>query len=209
MVKYDGVGQRESEYKEDSTRGSSVINPLTYKGDVLIQVWIDSRILATLCDWLEKNGNYPRFMSEVVREPLRVMFETLTHGKDVDIVDDTNEARRRLTQRFRVDLSRGGRGGKNVLHNQILTDRRHELGERIKPEQKVPDIARPITSSKVSWVEIEDYPGYYYPEGDEAEKEKLISQLKAKGIKSESEKKQESYDMGKQFIKFANGGGQE
>jgi hypothetical protein len=209
MVKYDGVGQRESEYKEDSTRGSSVINPLTYKGDVLIQVWIDSRILATLCDWLEKNGNYPRFMSEVVREPLRVMFETLTHGKDVDIVDDTNEARRRLTQRFRVDLSRGGRGGKNVLHNQILTDRRRELGERIKPEQKVPDIARPITSNKVTWIEIEDYPGYYYPEGDEGEKEKLISQLKAKGIKSESEKKQESYDMGKQFIKFANGGGQE
>ena len=44
---------KEREYKEDSTRGSSLINPLNYKGDVLVQVWVDSRVLATLCRWLD------------------------------------------------------------------------------------------------------------------------------------------------------------
>jgi hypothetical protein len=83
-------------YKEDSTKGGSIIQPLRYKGDVLVQVWIDSRILATLANWLEKNGDYPRFMSEVVRIPLEVIVETVTNNGSVNMIENTVEARNML-----------------------------------------------------------------------------------------------------------------
>jgi hypothetical protein len=42
-------------------------------------------------------------------------------------------------------LNRGGRGGKNVLHNQILTDQREELGEKyFNRPRSVADQAIPI-----------------------------------------------------------------
>ena len=121
---------RTTPYKEDSTRGSSLINPLNYKGDVLVQVWMDSRVLATLTNWLEKSGAYPRFMSESVRRPLESLAAHLVDTGQVEMVDDTVTARALLENRFRVTLNKGERGGKNILHNQILSDKRVELAEQ-------------------------------------------------------------------------------
>ena len=70
-------GERTEPYKEDSTKGNSLINPLNYKGDVLVQVWVDSRVLATLCGWLDDKGTYTRYMSQVVRRPLEVLVDLL------------------------------------------------------------------------------------------------------------------------------------
>jgi hypothetical protein len=133
----------EKEYKVDSTKGTSMINPLNYKGDVLVQVWIDSRVLATLCRWLDSKGNYSRFMSQAVRRPLEVLADFLVDNNEVSIVDDTAEARKMLERRFNVELNRGGRGGKNVVHNLTLSDRRGELSERIGRDRKTDDVNKP------------------------------------------------------------------
>lgn len=134
--------ERREPYKEDCTKGSSMINPLNYKGDVLVQVWVDSRVLATLCRWLDKNGLYSKFMSQVVRRPLEVVAETLVNNGEVEMVDDTVEARRLLEKRFNVDLNRGGRGTKNVSHNIVLSERRGELSERLDKAKLVDDVNR-------------------------------------------------------------------
>lgn len=149
-------GDRTKPYVEDSTKGNSMINPLNYKGDVLVQVWIDSRVLATLCRWLDKQGTYSRFMSQVVRRPLEVLADTLVDGGDVEVVDDTSEARVMLERRFGVDLSRGGRGTKNKMHNVVLSARRGELSERLEVNKRFNDVSRPgVFKRRFSIEEIE------------------------------------------------------
>ena len=134
------------DYKVDSTKGSSLINPLNYKGDVLVQVWIDSRVLATLTRWMDLKGEYALHMSQAVKRPLEVMAEFLVSQGDVEIVDDTAEARSMLMRRFNIDLNRGGRGSKNVAHNLALSDRRADLG-RLLEKRRVEDVNVPKKSN--------------------------------------------------------------
>jgi len=143
---------KEREYKTDSTKGSSLINPVNYKGDVLVQVWIDSRVLATITSWMDGNGNYPRFMSQAVRRPLEVLAGFLVDNDEVRMIDDTAEARKMLERRFNVELNRGGRGKKNVVHNLVLSDRRGELGEQLNREMKIFDVNRPMALKEDSRV---------------------------------------------------------
>lgn len=148
--------ERIKPYVEDSTKGHSLINPLNYKGDVLVQVWVDSRVMATLCRWLDNNGLYSRYMSQVVRRPLEVLTESMVENGEVEIVDDTAEARVILERRFGVDLSRGGRGSKNTMHNVALSVRRGELGERVMASKKFDDVSRPgVFKRRFSLEEIE------------------------------------------------------
>jgi len=135
---------REKIYAVDSTKGSSMINPLNYKGDVLVQVWVDSRVLATIVRWMDSKGNYPRFMSQGVRRPLEVLTGFLVDNGEVEMVEDTDEARTLLTRRFNIELNRGGRGAKNVTHNLSLSDRRNDLGERIQSSNRINDVNRPM-----------------------------------------------------------------
>lgn len=120
-----------------------MINPLNYKGDVLVQVWMDSRVLATLTRWMDGEGVFPRFMSQAVRRPLELIAELLVDGGDVKMIEDTGEARRMLESRFQIKLNRGGRGEKNVVHNITLSDRRDELGERMRRTKITNDVSRP------------------------------------------------------------------
>lgn len=139
-----GRHDRRVPYKEDSTKGGSrLINPLNYKGDVLVQVWMDSRVLATLCRWLDGSGFHSRFMSQVVRRPLEVLAESMVDNGEVEIVDDTAEARIMLERRFNIDLNRGGKGSKNIAHNVQLSVNRAELADRVGRERKVVDANRP------------------------------------------------------------------
>ncbi len=144
---------REKIYAVDSTKGSSMINPLNYKGDVLVQVWVDSRVLATIVRWMDLKGNYPRFMSQGVRRPLEVLTGFLVDNNEVEMIDDTAEARVFLTRRFNIDLNRGGRGEKNVAHNLTLSNRRGDLGERIQASSRANDVSRPIRGKNASLVE--------------------------------------------------------
>ena len=131
----------------DETRGKSMIDPVNYKNDVLTQAWVDSRTLATLMMWLDSVGAQPRTMSDIVRIPLKTIVKHLVSVGEVKMIDDTNVARQILAKRTGVDLSRGGRGGKNVLHNVVLDARRSELGGHIKDvvsDVDVPRIDEPI-----------------------------------------------------------------
>ena len=87
MTYYDKEGNRKIPYKEDSTKGSSLIQPITYKGDMLTQAWIDSRVIATLVNWMEKNEIYPRTMSEVARRPLEMLVESLVKNGEVQMIE--------------------------------------------------------------------------------------------------------------------------
>jgi hypothetical protein len=204
---YDAAGNRKEPYKEDSTKGCSLIEPVNYKSDMLVQVWMDSRIMASLLIWLEKGGNSVRFMSEVVREPLKVLVETLVEAEDMELIDDTLIARGILERKFRVDLSRGGKAGKNTLHNKVLSERRKEMTEKLRDRDYQPnDVARKVShyTSDQSYVMIggekyvflEEYPDYSYREGNEEMKEQVIAKLKAQGIKSVSELRAEDRARG-------------
>lgn len=153
--------ERNRPYKSDTTRGSYVPDPRTYKGDVLVQVWIDSRILATLSEWLDKNGGITRYMSEVVKVPLEILVKHLTSGGDVELIDDTVVARRMLEKKYRVNLNPEGRGERNVLHNIQLSDRRKSLSGTLADEHRkmTDDVnvpAREISSMKVNESVVEE-----------------------------------------------------
>lgn len=155
---------REKEYVVDSTKGSSVINPLNYKGDVLVQVWVDSRVLATLCRWMDGKGQYTRFMSQVVRRPLEVLVGFLVDSGEVELSDDTVESRRMLENRYQVKLNRGNRGGKNVLHNIVLSEGRGELSERIGRRKVVDDANMPRRFANPKVQEVIDKYKELFPE---------------------------------------------
>ena len=127
------------EYKEDSTDGQfSVLNPVQFKGDALVQVWMDSRELATISNWLDKTGAYTRFLSEVVKDSIHRLCVEIVESGEVDMVEDTNVARSIIEQKFRINLNPDGRGEKNALHNIVLS-------ERIKIEgREIPDKVREL-----------------------------------------------------------------
>lgn len=156
MGNYDSkTGERVAGYKKDSTQGRSRIDPLNYKGDVLTQAYVDSRVLATLCLWLERTGLIPRSLSDVARRPLELLFEHLVETDSIEPIDDTAQARELLQSRFRVGLNRGGRGLKNVMHNTVLSSMRQGLGEKTLAGQRFNDAQRPDISTVRRQIEVE------------------------------------------------------
>ena len=122
-------------YKKDSTKGKSLlIDPQTFKGDALVQVWVDSRILATLSNWLDAY-NHTRFMSEVVKDTLRATVELLVEQGEVEFVNDTLEARKLLEMKYRVNLNPRGKGMKNVMHNKLLSDKNKFMRSKLNVRQ--------------------------------------------------------------------------
>lgn len=154
------------EYKKDETRGRSILQPINYKCDTLVQVWIDARVLATLDQWMEMNGIFPRSFSEVARRPLEMLVETLVSDGLAKMVEETVIARHSLERRYRVKLNKGDRGKKNALHNQILTEGRKELGHRMAlGRSSIGDSAMPI---------VEDTRTIYVEKGDAVKRQELI-----------------------------------
>jgi hypothetical protein len=113
------------DYVEDSTKGRSRVNPRKYKRDVLMQVWLQSRHLATLLKWLEDEGMFVRFRSEIVQITLEQVVEHLVSTGVVEMVEYAEDAQK-LLERFEVksNIDGRGRGGKNTFHNLTLDDRR-------------------------------------------------------------------------------------
>ena len=138
MRRYDGKYRkgrriRSSKYKEDSTKGGALMNnPKTFKRDVLVQVWCDSRDLATLSEWLDRTDGYTRFMSEVVQNSLSAVVAMLVDSGEVSMIEDTAVARELLSRKYRVDLNPSGKGLKNAHHNLLLSEKRKGLSEFVK-----------------------------------------------------------------------------
>jgi hypothetical protein len=117
--------------KEDSTRGKAMMRPKNFKGDALIQVWYERRKIASLDKWLEDNGRRNRFMSDVLRSILDMVYEKLLEdGKVIEF--EVQHASDYLQSKFRIDLNPGDKGKRNLLHNMQLEEIRKEseLGYR-------------------------------------------------------------------------------
>jgi len=109
------------------TRGKSMGPPTSYKGDTLVQAWLDARVLATLCKWLEDNEIEVKYLSHVVKEVLEIVADKLVEeGKASKL--STTMSRTYLEHKFKVNLNRGGRGKKNLLNNILLDGERGEEG---------------------------------------------------------------------------------
>lgn len=155
-----------SEYKEDATKGKSILQPINYKCDTLVQVWIDARVLATLDQWMEMNGVFPKSFSEVARKPLEMLVDSLVGDGLAKMVEETVVARSMLAKRYRVNLNRGDKGKKNILHNQILTEQRKELGHRMAlGRSSIGDSAMPI---------VEDTRTIYVEKREDARRQELL-----------------------------------
>jgi len=114
---------------ENETRGNAMIMPVSYKKDVPVQVWMESRYLATLSVWLDANER-TKYLSEVVQEGIRVLVDHLVRSGEVDMVDDSVAARDMLRWKYRIkleDTKYGSRGKNNTLHNAVLTEQRREI----------------------------------------------------------------------------------
>jgi hypothetical protein len=124
-------------YKEDSTRGRAIMAPKTYKGDTLVQVWLDRRMLATLSVWLEDNNVHTRFMSDVLRCTLEQVYNHLVDSGNVREFD-TVGAGDYLSSKYMINLNPNGRGEKNLLHNMQLSERiKESIRPAIAPTQPV------------------------------------------------------------------------
>ena len=115
---------RRKEYKEDSTKGKAMLNPKTYKGDVLVQAWIDSRQLAMLSVWLDNNDRRTRYMSDIVKFTIEEVVRQLVDAEEVEKIELSSQGRLMLECKYRTQLNPGGRGKTNVLHNLVLDERR-------------------------------------------------------------------------------------
>ena len=150
-------------YATDSTRGRSLMRPETFKNDVTVQVWLESRYLATLSEWLDSSGERPRFLSEVVRAGVEGLVSGLVSNGQVDMIEDTQIAREMLERKFKVNLNVRNRGKKNAFHNLLLTEERREvinegsygrnidrIKGRVKPtEKELEEIREMITKANV------------------------------------------------------------
>jgi len=124
---------RAGEKAEDETRGNSVIDPVKYKKDMCAQVWLDSRYVATLSEWLDMNRK-TRHLSSVIQDSLSILVEHLISTGEIEMVENTVSARGLLEWKYGVKLNQGKRGVKNVQHNQTLTERRRLLKGSVDPD---------------------------------------------------------------------------
>ena len=121
------------------TRGTGMRVPDTFKKDVLVQVWMDARTLTALTQWMKNRHERPRFMSEVVRTPLEWLVDRLIESQEIGDIKDSKYAREYLEDYFRVNLNRGGRGGKNALNNVIVSE-----DKLSKERERQAEIAREV-----------------------------------------------------------------
>lgn len=140
----------------DSTKGRSYLhNPQTPKKDIYVQLWVESRMLATLSRWLDdKEMIGTRYMSEAVRIPLEMLVEHLVKSGQVELVESFREARDILRMKYHVKLNDGDRGLKNVLHNDILEER--ERGKEKGPLDRFESDRSYTNDSEVHDSERED-----------------------------------------------------
>lgn len=152
-------------YKEDSTKGRALTMPVSYKGDAYVQVWLDSRMLATISEWLDKNGLITRFLSDVVKFTMEQVLEHIREKGEEDFIETTSVARDILSRKYRVNLNPRDRGKRNVLHNLILDSRKvgREVGEHGGSVSKDDEI------SKRSAEALANYNKMYGPKEENAE----------------------------------------
>lgn len=128
------------EYKRDSTRGRAIVDPVSYKGDALIQCWIDRRKLATLSNWLDEAGYRTRTLADVLRLSLEAVVESLVNDGVVEMVELTSDAVAILDMKYKVELNPSGRGSRNLSHNLHLDERRKDRKEVVHSVRDIEEV---------------------------------------------------------------------
>lgn len=108
--------------REDSTKGNSMIDPRSYKGELNVQVWLDSRKVAMISNWLDEEGRQTVYISEVVRECVDIVADHLIEKGWVKKIETVQVARDLLSAKYRTRFRK--KGVRNRLHNSVLDDRR-------------------------------------------------------------------------------------
>ncbi len=114
-------------YAENSTCGKAMINPITYKRDVLVQVWVQSRYLVALDQWLDHGGVNLRHLSDIINESIEQIIKSLLDNEEISSLMACQNARDFLQFKYRISLD-GNRGQRNALHNL-------HLDSKIKPRK--------------------------------------------------------------------------
>lgn len=113
-----------------AVKRESLVSGMPMLGDVNVQVLIDSRVMMSLCQWLESNGEVVRYFSDIVKESLYILADNLV-GNGLELEEDTNVAKDYLEYRFGVNLNRGGKGKRNLLENMRISNRNKEVRDEI------------------------------------------------------------------------------
>lgn len=113
-------------YKEDSVMGRRPeIDPINYKPDVLVQVWLEARVLLMLNNWLTKYDRKPRFMGDIIKFVVEEVLDQLLEAGEVKKIEFSSTARDALRSLFaKHKLNPGDRGKRRVLHNLHLDEKR-------------------------------------------------------------------------------------
>lgn len=111
----------------NETRGIGNVSPVSYKKDCLVQVWLESRQLAMLLQWLEDNQRFVRFKSEIVSIALDELVSYLVNSGQIETIEFAEDARAKLEGRFGPSFNPKGKGRKNLVHNLTLDARRGEM----------------------------------------------------------------------------------
>jgi len=138
-------------YKEDSTKGRARIMPVNYKGDIIVQTWLDARKLLVLSRWLDKGGYNTQNISNIVKFTLDEVVEQLVSAGIEQKVEFCKDARELLKARYNCNLGQSGRGKRNFLHNIHLDEIRR--GNAYQNEKSM--IPSNNTPEAESWRETE------------------------------------------------------
>ena len=138
-----------------------------------MQVWLESRHLATLLLWLEKSGVNVRFRSEIVRVALEQLVYHLIESGEIEMVELAEDAQNMLERRFGVDNNPSGRGIRNKIHNLQIDAKRSE--------NRTPDTATGITGAKdeftMSPAQLAEFERIYKEERSKVTKAQADEQL--------------------------------
>ena len=133
---------RKGKYVQGSTRGKSNISPTEFKGDSLVQGWIDRRKLAMLSTWLDEGGYNTRHLSDLVRCTIDIVVDNLIANDIVREIEYTDDASKILNLKYRAELNPSGRGLKNLQNNLVLSEikRNEKNGTRLDDTRQMEEM---------------------------------------------------------------------
>ena len=172
------------DYKEDSTKGKAMMRPRTYKGDSLIQAWVDRRKLAVLSEWLDNSGKRTRFLSDVLKFTIDIVVNQLIENGLAEKIELTEDAKRILDMKYKADLNPRGRGERNLTHNL-------QLDEIRKSHSYDYEINRPIQNDSIYDEDRksgENLVRKYHRMKDSGELDRVLAEKKAKELEEDTKK---------------------
>jgi hypothetical protein len=166
--------------------------------------------LAELAKWWEDSGYRLKTMSQLISWSMDLLKETLRANNKLPEVEMTMvDANRYLMDRRLFQAGVRTRAAKKIgtgLRFESMREEGYDPREEVPAQyntihnkQSVEPSNMKVRNnfSEIIMVPLDDYPPYEYPEGDFGTRDRMIAQLKARGIKSQSEQRAEELERAK------------